>query len=41
VNLPTIGVRLDYQAPKSEHRAAPQEPLAAQIVPVAVKGAGR
>jgi len=41
VNLPTIGVRLEYAAPKFSHRAAPQEPLAAQIIPVATKGAGR
>jgi len=41
VNLPTIGVRLEYAAPKSGHRAAPQEPLAAQIIPVATKGSGR
>ena len=41
VNLPTIGVRLEYAAPKFNHRAAPREPLAAQIIPVATKGAGR
>ena len=41
MNLPQIGVKLEYATPKSAHRAAPQEPLAAQIIPVAAKGAGR
>ena len=41
VNLPQIGVRLDYQAPKSQHRAAPHEPLAARVIPIGAKGAGR
>jgi hypothetical protein len=41
VNLPQIGVRLEYAAPKSGRRAAPQEPLAAQVIPIAAQGAGR
>ena len=41
VNLPTIGVSLHYAAHSRGHRAAPQEPQLAQVVPVATEGAGR
>lgn len=40
VNLPTIGVSLHYPTHNGGHRAAPQEPQVAQIVPVTVGGAG-
>jgi hypothetical protein len=41
VNLPTIGVNLHYPTPNPGHRAAPQEPQLAQIIPAAKAGAGR
>ncbi len=41
VNLPTIGVSLDYPTHHPRHRAAPQEPPLAQVIPVAAAGAGR
>ena len=41
VNLPTIGVSLHYLKPNPGHRAAPQEPQVAQIIPVGAAGVGR
>jgi len=41
VNLPTIGVSLNYPAHNPSHRASPQEPQRAEIIPVAAAGAGR
>jgi hypothetical protein len=41
LSLSQIGVSLDYPAPNRRHRAAPQEPQLAQIIPVAKTGAGR
>ena len=41
VNLPTIGVSLHYPSPNPSHRTVPQKPQLAQIIPVAVAGAGR
>jgi hypothetical protein len=41
LSLPQIGVSLHYPTPKPGHRAAPQEPQAAQIIPVGAVGAGR
>jgi len=41
LNLPQIGVSLDYPANNPHHRAAPREPQLAQIIPVATAGAGR
>ena len=41
VRLPQIGRTFVYPAHNAGHRAAPQEPLAAQMIPVAVMGAGR
>ena len=39
--LPMIGVTLAYLAHNPGHRAAPQEPLAAQVIPIAATRAGR
>jgi hypothetical protein len=39
--LPLIGLTLVYLAHNPGHRAAPQEPLAAQVIPVAATHAGR
>jgi hypothetical protein len=41
VNLPQIGVSLHYPTPNPGHRAAPQRQQVAQIIPVAMAGAGR
>ena len=41
VSLPQIGVSLHYPTHNPGHRAAPQEPQVAQIIPVAAAGAGR
>jgi hypothetical protein len=41
VNLPQIGVSLHYPKHNPGHRAAPQEPQVAQIIPVAATGKGR
>ena len=41
VSLPQIGLSLQYPAPNSGHRAAPQGQIFAQITPVAVAGSGR
>jgi hypothetical protein len=41
VNLPMIGVSLHYPMSSAGHRAAPREPQLAQIIPVAMGGAGR
>ena len=41
VSLPQIGVSLHYPTHNPGHRAAPQEPQLAQIIPVAKAGAGR
>ena len=41
VNLPTIGVSLDYPTHNAGHRAAPQEPQLAKVIPVTATVAGR
>jgi len=41
VNLPTIGVSLQYPLHNPRHRAAPRETQLAQMTPVAKAGAGR
>jgi hypothetical protein len=41
LSLPQIGATLYYPAPNPRHRAAPEQPQVAQIIPVAVAGAGR
>lgn len=41
VNLPQIGVSLNYPSPNSRHRAAPEETEAALHIPVAARRAGR
>ena len=41
VKLPQVGVVLDYPAPNPRHRAAPQEPQLAQLIPVTAAGASR
>jgi hypothetical protein len=41
VCLPLIGLTLIYPVYNHQHRAAPQEPQAARIIPVAAVGVGR
>jgi hypothetical protein len=41
LSLPQIGIAFEYPAHNPRHWAAPQEPQAAQIIPVGVVGAGR